>query len=78
LGKTTICSNRASAQGVSSAQANFFATESPKSKEIERFPGGAGPKARQGADLKRFQIESFLIFTLHSCPAGAPLLTENP
>jgi hypothetical protein len=50
----TICSNRASAQGVSSAQANIFATESPKSKEIERYHGGVGPKARQGPDLKRF------------------------
>jgi hypothetical protein len=54
IGQLTICSNRASAQGVSSSRANIFATESPKSKEIERFDGGAGPKARQGADLKRF------------------------
>ncbi len=49
LGKTTNCSNQASTQGVSSARANIFATESPKWKEIGRFPGGVAAGSAESA-----------------------------
>jgi hypothetical protein len=43
-----------------------------------RRPGGFARVPCAPSDLKRFQIEAFLIFTRHSCPVGVALLTENP